>query len=164
MPCDDITETLNLQLDEHERLSGYRLAKRTCGRAVGQESLLAAELAGRDARAILDMDVEDFVADKNLVDEVETFLTLKHFFAVKAGLRVFLGIESGAAGEPCTVATVICESGQWIVEVDISVEALTQEIKSCGNCKGCGALKKMFKQPARMSFSESEPETAQTQP
>jgi len=146
MPCNDITETLFLRLDAGERLAGYRLAKRTCGRAVGEESLLAAELAGRPALDILNVDLEAFVAPMELGgDEVRTFLVLKHFFAVQAGIRSLLGIEGN--GTTCTVASVVCEGGDVTLEADLPIDALTEEIKACGNCKGCGALRKIFGSP-----------------
>ncbi len=144
MPCNDITETLFLRLDADERLAGYRLAKRTCGRAVGEESLLAAELAGRRAGEIVALGVDDFMPRLDLGDdEVRTFLSLKHFLAVQAGLRALLGIEG--VGTACVVAAVVCEGGEVTLEADIPIDALTEEIRACGNCRGCGALRRMLR-------------------
>ena len=39
MPCNDITEKIESTLDDGERLSGYRMCKKTCGTSIGEEGL-----------------------------------------------------------------------------------------------------------------------------
>ncbi|MDX2176472.1 MAG: hypothetical protein SF028_08370 [Candidatus Sumerlaeia bacterium] len=144
MPCGDVTETIRLRLDGGDRLLDYRLSKRTCGRAVGEASLLAGALAGRGAAAILAIDVEDFAAEQAFgEDEVAVFLALKHLFALQAALRAATGLEPAGLHDACTVAVVAAEGEETIVEADISIDVVTERIKSCGNCKGCGALRKL---------------------
>ena len=144
MPCDDVTETLRLELDDADRLVGYQLIKRTCGRAVGERTLLAAEFVGMDAADVLELDAGEFAeasAATGISDE-ELFLRMKHFFAVQGGLRVLLGRDSGGLGEPVTVARISLTDQITTFDADIAVEVLTEQIKSCGKCKGCGSLAK----------------------
>lgn len=154
MPCNDVTESLVLRLDLEDRLAGYQLRKKSCGRAVGQESLLADEFAGIAAAEILAMGAEDFAERRPFLNDTDAFLRLKHLFALQGGLRVLLGEESGGVNDPVTIAAVAGDEAGYILDAEISVEVLKEKIKSCGNCKGCGVLKNMFadgKKPAAAS-------------
>lgn len=146
MPCDDVTETIVLRLDAADCIAGYTLAKRTCGRAVGEASLLADSLAGRHVDDLLALDVEAFAAEQAFgEDEVAVFLALKHLFAVQTALRAATGLDPAGLLDPCTIARIASDGIDTIIEADISVEILTEKIKSCGNCKGCGAIRKLTK-------------------
>jgi hypothetical protein len=142
MPCDDVTELLELRADAQDRLLGYRLAKRTCGRAVGSESLIGEILAGMDAAAILAIDAEAFIEEQAPATDVEAFLLLKHLFAVQGALRVLTGEEPGGAGSPCAVACMAYDGDVLVLEAHLAVDVIAERIKACGACKGCGTKRK----------------------
>jgi len=147
MPCDDVTEVLHLLLDPEDRVQGYSLIKRTCGRAVGERSLIHAWAAGRSAVDILGADLDAFLdahapADGSDTAEAEELLALKHLFALQAGLAVLAGDASGAAGETCAIESMVYgpEGCEFVGQVRVDV--LTDKIKACGRCGvGCGRRK-----------------------
>ncbi|MFP6598190.1 MAG: hypothetical protein VCC01_12095, partial [Candidatus Hydrogenedentota bacterium] len=53
MPCKDVTELLEVVLDENECLKSYSFSKRSCGQGVGAQSLLIDQLAGRALNELL---------------------------------------------------------------------------------------------------------------
>lgn len=142
MPCNDVTELIRLRIDDEDRLLGYQLIKKTCGRAVGEQSLLAAELAGSTAAQVLAWTGDAFAEKFPTASDEELVLQLKHLFAVQAGLRTLLGLEPGGVSDPIRVASVAYEAGECSIEAEISVDVLTEQIQACGKCKGCGALAK----------------------
>lgn len=140
MPCDDVTEILHLRLDAEDRLTGYELSKRTCGRAVGEQSLLAGSLAGTPAATLLAIDPEDWVLARGLEDDAEVVLTLKHLFALQGGLRALLGLATAGPADPVRLVRVGADEAGTSAEIEVAVDVITEQIKSCGRCKGCGAL------------------------
>lgn len=140
MPCDDVTEILELTLDEHDRLACYRLRKRTCGRAVGEEDLLLAELAGQPETAILALDAEDFANATGTTDEAEYVLRLKHVFALQGALRALTGLAPAGGQAPIRAATIGYDGQGTTLEAVLSIDVITEQIKACGRCRGCGSL------------------------
>jgi hypothetical protein len=139
MPCDDITEVLTMVLDDEDRVVRYALRKRTCGRAVGEESLLAKWVAGRRVADLQDTSIDDLLAALPTDDEALEFLHLKHFFALRLGLAALTGQDDGGPGSPCAVASVSCGPDGLVFEGEVAVAVVTEQIKSCGRCgKGCG--------------------------
>jgi hypothetical protein len=140
MPCSDVTEVLQLTLDPADSLRGYSLIKRTCGRAVGEQSLIHPWASGMTPEEILAADLDDFLDANPTDDEAEQFLLLKHFFALRSGLEVLIGQSSGGADDACAVDTLIFgEEGTEFIG-QLRVDILTEQVKSCGRCgKGCGA-------------------------
>jgi hypothetical protein len=136
MPCSDVTEVLRVELDAQDRLASYALIKKSCGRAVGERSLLAPKLVGLTANQLMDATV-DLVEPESIPDETEQFLALKHFFAVQAGLRVLLGLDAGGAFEPTRVARVWCEGESVWLEAELVVDVIVEKIEACGRCSGC---------------------------
>jgi hypothetical protein len=136
MPCHDVSEILRLKLDGGDQLLEYQLSKQTCGKAVGVDDLLMGELAGFSSVDILSLEPDDFVAQEPLVEVA--FLRLKHLFALQAGIRVLIGQEAGGRLSPITVVQIEYENETMILEADISVDMITNQIKSCGACGGCG--------------------------
>ncbi len=148
MPCDDVTEVLRLRLDKEDRLAGYQLIKRTCGRAVGEQSLLEEEFCGQAPSALLAMDADTF-ADAHPVDsDTEMFLQLKHYFAVQSGLQALLGFQAAGKDDPVKVARVVYEGEEVVLEAELSVDIITEQIKSCGRCSGCGVKQKLKERTA----------------
>jgi len=144
MPCDDVTELLRVVLDAEDRVSTYELFKRTCGRAVGERSLLLATWQGVPTNAIVGMDGDVFADGLTVSDDAELVLTMKHFFAVQAGMRVLLGLEPGGPLDPVRVAAVSgTVNGGLMLEAEIAVDVLAERIQACGRCSGCGVKKRL---------------------
>ena len=145
MPCSDITEVIEVILDEQDRLKEYTFRKRTCGQGVGSGDLLTGVLGGMSADALLAMTPEFFLETWPVEEPLEEFLGLKHLIAVQSALEVLLGRASGGPGEMCAAAEIGCEGNDTVILARISVDLITEKIKSCGNCKGCGTSKKAKK-------------------
>ena len=139
MPCSDVTEIIRVVVDADDRLKDYAFSKRTCGRGVGVASLLIEALRGQSVEALLGYDADRFLADHPAGDELEEFLGLKHLFAVQSALEVLTGREPCGPEAPCAAAEVSVDSeGDVVIEAVIRVDLVTEKIKSCGRCKGCG--------------------------
>jgi hypothetical protein len=142
MPCNDITEVIQIVLDESDRLVNYALSKRTCGQAVGVENLLLPLLKGRSVDELLACTPEGLFAKHPPRESIEEFLGLKHLFALQSALEVLTGKAPGRKDDPCPVAAVSYEEGRTIIDAQIVIDAITDKIKSCGGCKGCGTRTK----------------------
>ena len=142
MPCSDVTEVIHVELDDNERLVHYAFSKRTCGQGVGAESLLLDQLRERPLSDLLEYEGDDFLAEYPIPDDLEEFLSLKHLYAIKSALEVFAGREAGGRNEPFALSEIGYQEGRWMIEGRISVELVTDRIKSCGGCKGCGKTQK----------------------
>jgi hypothetical protein len=141
MPCSDVTEVIHVALDQDDRLTSYHFAKRTCGQAIGAASLLVDQLGGRTIDELLAYDAERFLTEYAIEDEIEEFLSLKHLFAIQSALEVLTGKEPGGPGDPCAAAEISYDNGELTIDAEINLELVTEKIKSCGNCKGCGKTK-----------------------
>ena len=138
MPCSDLTEIMRLVLDRDEKLVDYRLRKRTCGAVIGGEALLLDIFKGRSSTDIIGLNTDDFCRLYPAPDQRLQFFYLKHFIALRALLRVYSGLDSGGAGDFCAIADIGADNGIITIDARIGVEAMTQEIKACGCCEGCG--------------------------
>lgn len=135
MPCGDITEEIKVVVDKHDRLKSYSLRKKTCGGAVGLESLLLEKLSGSSVDELLWLNEFEFGQDHLPENHVEEFLNLKHLLAIKAVLEVYTGHASGSVGDSCSVASVrYDDDDDVVIEADIDVELITEQIKACAHC------------------------------
>jgi hypothetical protein len=141
MPCNDVTEVLQIALDANDQLVGYALDKRTCGRAVGVRDLLAAWAIGKPLQELLAADIDSFLAAHPTADETEEFLHLKHFFALRLGLETMIGLSPGEAGGPCAIETISCDAEGTEMTAHIRVDVITDQIAGCGRCGSCGTRK-----------------------
>lgn len=141
MPCSDITEVIQVVIDDQDRLKDYFFAKRTCGKSIGAASLLLDELKSKPVDELLAYTAESFLDEFPVEDELEEFMRLKHFFAVQGALEVLTGVEPGGPKSLCAAAEIGYEDGDLLIDARISIELVTDKIKSCGNCKGCGTKK-----------------------
>lgn len=141
MPCSDVTEMVQVVIDSDDRLKSYSYSKKTCGRGVGVATLLHDVLVGRSVSELLSLDADAFLEDHPVEDELEEFLGLKHFFAVQGALEVLTGRTSGGLNDVCAAAEILYDEGSIIIGARILVDLVTEKIKSCGNCKGCGTKK-----------------------
>jgi hypothetical protein len=142
MPCSDVTELIQVTLGSDERLEDYYFSKRTCGQGVGSGNLLIEQFRGRTVEEILAYDAERYTTEFPVEDELEEFLGLKHFFAIQSVLEVLVGKEPGGKSDPCAAAEISYEDGRLVIDGQIAVDLVTEKIKSCGNCRGCGKSKK----------------------
>jgi len=137
MPCDNVTELMRIVIGRDERLKSYRFLKKTCGGAVGTESLLLDQFKGRTADQLLALRADIFASGSGQTTDIEEFLNLKHFFAIKAVLEAFTGngVEGGA-DSACTIAGISHDGDNTIIDAEIAVGIVTEMIKSCGHCGG----------------------------
>ena len=142
MPCSDVTEIIHVELDGDDRLHDYFFSKRSCGQGVGTGNLLIDRLRGWSVDKLLAYDAERFLAEFPIVDELEEFLSLKHFFAIQSVLEVLTGKEPGGKDDPCAAAEISYGDGTLIIDGQIAVDLVTEKIKACGNCRACGKNKK----------------------
>ena len=136
MPCNDITDSLRIRITLDERLDKYRLDKLSCGGAVGMGALILPWLKGRPVANILATEVADFLQQNPAEDEIEEFLFIKHFLAIKQGLSVMIGVESGSKADWCVVDSVEYSPEGIVLRARLKVEGMTGEIKACsGGCQ-----------------------------
>lgn len=138
MPCSDVTEIVQVVVDSDDRLKSYAFSKRTCGQGVGVATLLLDILRGRSVKDILEYKPETLLAEHPVQDELEEFLGLKHLVAVQSALEVLTGQTSGGPQDTCAAAEIGYEDGDVVIDALIRVDLVTERIKSCGGCKGCG--------------------------
>lgn len=141
MPCSDVTELIHVVLDDRDRLKSYRFIKRTCGQGVGVDTLLLAVLGGLTVDEILAITPERFIDEHPVDDPIEEFLGLKHLIAVQWTLDVLTGRAAGGSGDLCAAAEISFENSETVIDARISVDLVTEQIKSCGSCRACGAAK-----------------------
>lgn len=141
MPCQDITELLEVTLDANDCLESYAFNKRTCGQGIGQASLLIDWLKGRPASYFLNAQAEAFLDEFDITDSLEEFLTLKHLFAIQGALEVLTGTAPGGLNDAFTAASIEFEDDFTVIRGEISIDIVTDKIKSCGGCGGCGTNK-----------------------
>ncbi len=134
MPCNDITENIEIILDKDDRLKSYCLTKNTCGGAVGVESLLLASLRGKSIDYLLDSDDFENHQEHRPENHPEEFLKLKHIVALKSALSVYVGNLSGGKDDTCTIASVDYDNGNTIIDAKIDVLLMTEHIKACAHC------------------------------
>lgn len=140
MPCDDITELVEVILSNKERLQSYSLTKGTCGGAVGEEGLLSDQLVGMSVAEIIESDSRRF--DKLFETRIKSrqFLYYKHLFAIKAVLRAYSGEQSAGINDYCNLIGISHDGDSIVIKAWIKIDGLTDDIKSCG--KACGRAPK----------------------
>jgi len=99
VPCNDVTELLEVVLDNADHLRDYTFSKRTCGQGVGAASLLIDQLRGRPLDELLNKTAEAYLTEFPIPDELEEFLSLKHLFAIQGALEVYVGREAGGKAD-----------------------------------------------------------------
>ncbi len=142
MPCSDVTEMIHVEIDGEDCLKDYYFSKRTCGQGVGAGNLLIDQLRGWSVDRLIELDADTYIDMFPVEDPLEEFLGLKHFFAIQSVLEVLTGKEPGGKNDPCAAAEVSYGDGALIIEGQIAVDLVTEKIKSCGNCRGCGKTSK----------------------
>lgn len=134
MPCTDITENIRVTLDHDNRIDSYTLSKKTCGGAIGVESLLLAHVGGRSIDDIVGNHELSFLQPSMSEDEIEAYLKLKHFHAIQSVLNVFVGISPGGTGDACTIAAIEYGDGYTVIDAEIKINLLADQIEPCDHC------------------------------
>lgn len=161
MPCKDVTELLEVVLDENECLKSYVFSKRSCGQGIGAQSLLIDQLAGRPLNELLFKTAGEFLDEFPIEDSTEEFLSLKHLFAIQGALEVYTGAEPGGVNDAFAASGIEYDVDETHIYGRISVDIVTEKIKSCGGCGGCGTPKSKKKKTANVAGT-SVPATATT--
>lgn len=136
MPCNDITDRLIIRLDPDDRVLQYSLRKKTCNGEVGEKSMIIGWAEGRSAEEILDLPVDRFLAENPMDDDIQEYLLIKHLLALRTGLGILLGRESGGKDSYCTVDSITYSPNGIQLTAELRVEGMTAEIQACGNCCG----------------------------
>ena len=155
MPCKDITELLEVVLDADECLKNYAFSKRTCGQGIGVSDLLIDQLRGRTLNELLFITAEEFLTEFPIPDSIEEFLSLKHLFAIQGALEVYTGAEPGGVNDAFAAAGIEYGADEISIRGRISVDVVTEKIKSCGGCKGCGKSSPRPKRKRKAKPAES---------
>jgi len=144
MPCNDITDYVEITIGSDDRVTDYALHKRTCGGAVGEENLIGPWLFKRTAAQVVETDLDVFHAKLRTKNDLKEYLALKHFLCVKSALLIWMGRESGGVEDHCTVEAI--EYGPEGVEIaaHVDVKGLTDEIEACKNCCGSKSATDQF--------------------
>ena len=150
MPCDDISEVIDIRLDVDECLESYQLNKRTCGAQIGNENLLYELFRGQRPEEILEFPSHNLRAAMPEMQDDDEFLYYKHLFALQLALEVLIGREAGARTEPCALASVSHDPYGLTFRGIISIDAVSRKIKACGHCGG--GCKTRSKQPSRTTI------------
>lgn len=138
MPCNDISEIIQISVNAQDELTDYAFMKKSCGQGVGAQSLLSDHLPGKTIPQILDIAPQSFLQQYISEEPIEEFLALKHLIAVQSALEVLTGEESGGPQDLCSAAEIIYEQGNTQLTAHLSVDLITDKIKSCGGCSSCG--------------------------
>ena len=101
---------------------------------MGNQSLISDWLENKTAEEVLDANAAEVLNSHNVTDEIEEYLLLKHFLAVRAGLSIMLGRESGSVENYCKLEAIRYSPNGTEIIAHISVEGMTDEIQACGNC------------------------------
>ena len=142
MPCDDITEWVEVELNASDCLKHNSLNKRTCGAEIGNQSFLLKLFAGQSVNQILEKEPIVLLEEVDIENETDEFFALKHLFALQVTLSSFIGFTSSAPEASCAIAQVDYSDEQTHISAALSIVALTEKIKSCGACGSCGKNKK----------------------
>lgn len=134
MPCKDITEILQIKINDKNQIFDYSLIKKTCGGNVGSDKPILGWLQKFSADDILKTTPAEFMNDHQFEDEIAEYIHLKNYLAVKNGIAIMLGKESGSKTDFCTVDSIKYGPKAMIFTGFIKIDALTEEIKACGNC------------------------------
>lgn len=141
MPCKDVTELLEVVLDEDEYLKAYTFSKRSCGQGIGSQSLIIDQVVGRSLNELLFKTADEFLDEFPIDDPTEEFLSLKHLFAIQGALEVYTGAEPGGVNDAFAASGIDYDVDETIITGRISVDIVTEKIKSCGGCSGCSTTR-----------------------
>jgi hypothetical protein len=138
MPCEDVTEYVQLTLDAEERIESFSLRKHTCGATVGDASLLP-HVRGLAADKLRDARLADLLGDPQRPRAAEAFLLEKQLVALQAALAVYRGEASGARHSLFAVAEIAASPQGTEISGLLRVDLATEQIRACQHCCGSRA-------------------------
>jgi len=134
MPCEDLSEYVEVELDELERLVGYRLSKISCGKDVEAESLLLESFVGASITDLLSVTSERFLAELQVSNRVEEFLSLKHLFALQGALAAYVGDAAAGPDASFAVSTIAFTEEGVVIRGELAVDVVTDKVRAYGAC------------------------------
>ncbi|MFC1475046.1 hypothetical protein ACFLQG_00220 [Candidatus Zixiibacteriota bacterium] len=132
MPCKDITDILEINIDNNDIIKSYSITKRTCGRELLTKPSINSLIVNRSIEEILDFNIGEILIQEKPKTVRKEYLIVKHLVAVQSGLAVMLGKSSGSVEDFCTVVKIEQTEDGTIFECELSGTGLKEEIKSCG--------------------------------
>ncbi|MEI6222385.1 MAG: hypothetical protein WCP97_06490 [bacterium] len=138
MPCGDVTEILHIALDHEDRVREYTLHKKTCGRAVGLDSLLQEWVQGKTPDVILETDPGALLDTFFRLDATDQFMILKHFRALHSAMAAFTGKVGASHHDECTIDTLYATPEGMEMVAYIHVAMNTTNIPGCSSSCGSG--------------------------
>jgi hypothetical protein len=135
MPCSDVTEFVELELDARECVRRFHLTKRTCGAPVGR-ALLFPYLDGMNPEALIERSLDSLLPPTAELRRRDEFLLKKELHALQAALRVYLGRTAGAPSDTFTLASVEHDRDGTTISGHLRVDLVTENIRACGGCGG----------------------------
>jgi len=139
MPCSDITEILEIILDENECMKDYAFAKRTCGQGVGAQALILDYIQTWPLDTLLTITADEFLTEFPIADPDEEFLSLKHLFAIQGALEVYTGTEPGGRHDFFAASGIEYDVDETRIAGQISVDVVVEKIEACGSCSSCNS-------------------------
>ncbi len=134
MPCQDITESLIIELDTDSRVVDYCLEKMSCGGAVGYGPLLIPWLCGKKVEDILTVAMNDVMQQIDASNDLNAFLITKHLIALQSGLAAMLGRKPSGNKDACQIVSIESGPNGTKVQAKLKVDLLVQEIEACQSC------------------------------
>jgi hypothetical protein len=145
MPCNDVTELLELTLDADDRVRAYSLAKNTCGAPVASRLELTSFIAGRHIDELTDRTLMQIVesagggeaAPPPRIKFLDEFMLQKQLGALQRALAVYRGAEPGGKDDAFAMASIDFDGLETRIVGLLRVDLLTAEIEACGGCSSC---------------------------
>lgn len=137
MPCGNVTEIIEVQLDEEQCLERYEFFKQTCGKDVGKDVFLEDRLMGLNVSELLALNPAILQGETRQEQQTDrSFLNFKHLFAIQAALQVWTGISPGGPDSPCAIIGVEYDADSTLLRAQLDVDLVTSNIMACGHCHG----------------------------
>jgi hypothetical protein len=137
MPCNDVTEYLEILIDPDDRVMDYSLSKVTCGGTIGYLENVKRWVLGRSAEQVLRVDPMDYLDNFRFKSMTLEFLHLKHLFALQTGLAMLGGKKMDLPVGLCVIDGVEHGPEGTRVQARIRIDLITEKIKACGKCDNC---------------------------
>jgi len=137
MPCSDVTEYCQVDLDNEGRVVALSLRKNTCGAPVGN-ALLLSYVKERAADEVLGATLRTFIPQVHQARHLDQFLLGKQLYALQSAIAVYLGSASGGKDDPFVVERIEHGPDRTHIAGLLRVDLATEQIRACGNC-GCAS-------------------------
>lgn len=134
MPCGDITEKINISIDNNDRLVSYQFLKKTCGGSIGDSVAVEQQLIGMRINSIIGLTGDAIGLSVNNHNDIDKFLKLKHIHAIRTVIKAFLGLEPGGNRGFCTIEGIVYDGQRTVIDAEIKLDLGTERIKACDHC------------------------------